>query len=191
MVLKSYGIKRQLAVWILGNFLGVAGIGLVYFSPFVTSIRGIPWTSLAIGLPIGIGQWIAFRSIAPISWLWIFTIPIGLTLGIMASIRGLWGFLDDESILALTLGAAPIAFCVGLVQWPLLWRHLGKTWIWPVSSTLGLGLGIGLILVSNMIDVFLLPILIVTLVYSLLTGLAIAWMPITVSMSNTGFADTT
>jgi hypothetical protein len=164
--------------WIVANFLGVAAIGasiLIY--PFLNFIpRGL-LSTLVIGLPIGIAQWVALRRVAPLSVLWVLTIPAGLLLFRVADpvLAGIWGFADDESVLALTVGTATIGLVVGLVQWLFLWRHFAKALAWLVGSAVGLGLGIWLVLVSNLIDYGLLSIIVVTLVYAIATGLVISW----------------
>jgi hypothetical protein len=169
---------RILLIWIFANFLGVGVIGVISWIPFLTSIRGILVSSLLIGIPIGFFQWLAIRRIAPISFLWIFTISAGLLLGIHSPISGIWGFLDDESVLSLTAICTMIGVIVGLAQWLILHGHFAKSLTWLLSSAAGIGLGIGLVLATNLIDQGLVAIILVTLVYSIATGLAISWMPV-------------
>jgi hypothetical protein len=88
-----------------------------------------------------------------------------------------WGFLDDESVLALTAGFATIAFFIGLAQWLLLRGHFTRSLVWLLSSVVGLGLGTGFVLVTNLIDQSgLVSIILVILVYATVTGLVITWL---------------
>ena len=168
--------------WIIANLLGVAAIGaLMLILPYLTSIPGMLVTSLMIGLPIGFAQWIALRRVAPISILWVLTISVGLLLGLAAIpilARIFWGFLDEESVLALTAGFTAIGLLVGLAQWLFLRGHFTRSLVWPLSSAVGLGLGIGLVLASNLIyQSEIISIILVFLVYTIATGLVMSWLP--------------
>jgi hypothetical protein len=176
MAREPYGARNLFVAWFVANFLGVAAVGALSLIPFLTSIRGRLVSTLIIGLPIGFAQWMALRRIAPISGIWVITISAGLLMGIDNPILGMWGFLDDESILGLTAGAATFAFLLGLAQWLFLRGRFARSLVWPVASAVGLGLGIGLALASDLMNQGLVPIIIVTLVYSALTGLAISWI---------------
>jgi hypothetical protein len=176
MAREPYGARNLFVAWFVANFLGVAAVGALSLIPFLTSIRGRLVSTLIIGLPIAFAQWMALRRIAPISGIWVITISAGLLMGIDNPILGMWGFLDDESILGLTAGAATFAFLLGLAQWLFLRDRFPRSLVWPVASAVGLGLGIGLALASNLMNQGLVPITIVTLVYSAVTGLAISWI---------------
>ena len=181
MARKLYEVGGVILGWIVANLLGVAAIGALSLIPFLTSIPGMLVSSLIIGLPIGFAQWIALRRVAPISILWVLTISAGLVLGLVVSpiLAGIfWGFLDDESVLSLTAAYTTIAFFVGLAQWLLLRGHFTKSLVWLLSSAVGLGLGTGLVLVSNLINQSgLVSIILVALVYAIVTGLVISWLP--------------
>src|SRR4030066_1934982 len=101
MARKFSGQGGVILGWIVVNLLGVAAIGALSLIPFLTSIPGIVVSSLIIGLPIGFAQWIALRRVAPISILWVLTVSAGLLLGLVAIpiLGGIWGSLDDESVL--------------------------------------------------------------------------------------------
>lgn len=165
--------------WIVANLLGVAAIVLI--PPFVKSIRGMLVSSLIIGLPIGFAQWIVLRRLAPISILWVLTISAGLVLGLMVSpiLAGIfWGFLNDESVLALTLAYTTIGLLVGLAQWLFLRGHFSNSLVWPLSSAAGLGLGTGLVLATNLVDQSgIISIILVALVYAITTGFVMLWLP--------------
>jgi hypothetical protein len=181
MARKLYGVRAVILGWIVANLLGVAAIGPLSLIAYLTSIRGRLGSSLAIGLPIGLAQWIALRRVAPISILWVLTISAGLLLGLAVGpmLAGvLWGSLDDESVLSLTAAYTTIGLVVGLVQWILLRGHFGKSLVWPLSSAVGLGLGTGLVLAANLIDQSgIVSIILVVLVYGIATGLVISWLP--------------
>jgi len=166
--------------WIVANLLGVAAIGALSLIPFLTSIPGILVSSLIIGLPIGFAQWIALRRVAQISILWVLTISAGLLLGLVVSpiLGGIWGFLDDESVLSLTAAYTTIGLLVGMAQWLFLRGHFAKSLVWLLSSAVGLGLGTALVLVTNLIHQSgIVSIILVAFVYALATGLVISWLP--------------
>jgi hypothetical protein len=160
--------------------LGVAAIGGLTLIPFLTSIPGVLVSSLIIGLPIGFAQWIALRRVAPISVLWVLTVSAGLLLGLVAIpiLGGIWGSLDDESVLSLTAAYTTIGLLVGMAQWLFLRGHFTKSLAWLLGSAVGLGLGIGLVLVSNLIHQSgIASIILVAFVYAIATGLVISWLP--------------
>ena len=182
MARKLYEVGRVILGWIVANLLGVAAIGvLVLILPFLTSIPGMLVSSLIIGLPIGLAQWIALRRVAPISILWALTISAGLLLGLVvvnSPISGIWGFLDDESVLSLTADCTTIGLLIGLAQWLFLRGHFTRSLVWPLSSAGGLGLGIGVVLASDLINQSgVISIILVFLVYTIATGLVKSWLP--------------
>ena len=182
MARKLYEVGRVILGWIVANLLGVAAIGvLVLILPSLTSIPGMVVSSLIIGLPIGFAQWIALRRVAPISILWALTISAGLLLGLVvinSPISGIWGFLGDESVLSLTAAYTTIGLLIGLGQWLFLRGHFTRSLVWPLSSAGGLGLGIGLVLASNLIHQSgVISIILVFLVYTIVTGLVKSWLP--------------
>ena len=180
MARKLYEVGGVILGWIVANLLGVAAIGALSLIPFLTSIPGILVSSLIIGLPIGFAQWIALRRVAPISILWVLTISAGLLLGLVVSpiLGGIWRSLDDESVLSLTAAYTTIGLLVGMAQWLFLRGHFTKSLVWLLSSAVGLGLGTGLVLVSNLIHQSgIVSIILVALVYAIATGLVISWLP--------------
>lgn len=181
MARKLFEVGGVILGWIAANLLGVAVLGaLILFVPFVRSASGRLATSLVIGLPIGIAQWIALRRVAPISILWVLTISAGLLLALVVGpILGgtLGGTLDDESVLAMSAFGATIGLCVGLVQWLFLQGHFTKSLVWPLGSAVGLGLGITLILVAELIDRSgEISAILVALVYATATGFVVSWL---------------
>ena len=180
MAWKLYEVRGVILGWIVANFLGVAAVGALSLVPFLRSIHGLLVGSLLIGLPIGFTQWIALRRIAPISILWVLTISAGLLLGLVVSplLAGILGFQSDESVRSLTAAYTTIGLLVGLAQWLFLRGHFAKALVWLLSSAVGLGLGMGLVLASGLIDHGLVSGILATLVYSIATGLAISWMQV-------------
>ncbi len=163
--------------------LAVAFVALVpYILPPVLPVRGgMLVSSLIVGFPIGLAQWIALRRVAPISVLWIFSIslalPLGLTILNSPMFLGALGFLDDESISAFMIGYAVIGLVVGLIQWVFLRGHFAKPLVWPPVSAAGLGLGMGLVL-ALISPSGMAPVILGVLVYALATGSVISWMRI-------------
>ena len=179
MARKLYEVGGVILGWIVANLLGVAAIGALSLIPFLTSIPGMLVSSLIIGLPIGFAQWIALRRVAPISILWVLTISAGLLLGLVVSpiLAGIWGFLEDESVLSLTAAYTTIGLLVGMAQWLFLRGHFTKSLVWLLSSAVGLGLGTSLVLVSNLIHQSgIISIILVVLVYAIATGLVMSWL---------------
>jgi hypothetical protein len=182
MARKLYEVGVVILGWVIANLLGVAAVGaLILILPFLKSISGMLVSSLIIGLPIGLAQWIALRRVAPISILWVLTVSAGLLLALVAINRavsaGTWGVLEDESVLSLTAAYTTIGLLVGLAQWLFLRGHFTKSLVWLLSSAVGLGLGTGPVLASNLINQSgMISIILVVLVYAIATGLVISWL---------------
>ena len=172
-------VRGSFLGWILANILGVAALGvLIVILPFLTTIPGMVASTLIIGLPIGLAQWIAIRRLAPISILWIFTISIGLllALGILRALPT-GGLVDDESIAVLTAGFAVMGFATGLIQWFLLRRQFTKSLVWLLGSTVGISLGSVLVLASDLVNKSgIISIILVVLLYATATGLTLEWL---------------
>jgi hypothetical protein len=181
MARKLDGVGGVILGWVVANLLGAAAIGPSSLILYLTSIPGRLGSSLAIGLPIGLAQWIALRRVAPISILWVLTISAGLLLGLAVGpmLAGVfWESLDDESVLTLTAAYTMIGLLVGTTQWLLLRGHFAKSLVWPLSSAVGLGLGTGLVLATNLVDQSgIVSIILVVLVYGIATGWVISWSP--------------
>jgi hypothetical protein len=182
MTQKLYKVGKIILGWIVVNALGVAAIAVVVsIFPFLTSIHGMLMSSLVIGLPIGFAQWIGLRRVAPISILWVLTASAGLVLGLVvvnSPIADIWGFLDEESALSLTAAYTTIGLLIGLAQWLLLESHFTRALVWPLSSAVGLGLGCGLVLATDLVyQSEVVSIILVFLMYTIATGLTKAWLP--------------
>jgi len=181
MARKLYGVGVVILGWYIANLLGVAAsAGLSLLLSYLTSIHGLLVSALIIGLPIGFAQWIALRRVAPISILWAITISVGLFLGLVVSpiLARIWGFQDDESVISMTAAYTTMGLLVGLAQWIFLRGQFTGAWVWPLSSALGFGLGLGLVLATNLIDRSgFISFFLAALVYAIATGLVIAWLP--------------
>jgi hypothetical protein len=93
-------------------------------------------------------------------------------------ISGIWGFLDDESVLSLTADCTTIGLLIGLAQWLFLRGHFTRSLVWPLSSAVGLGLGTGVVLASDLINQSgVISIILVFLAYTIATGLVKSWLP--------------
>ncbi|MGD8632989.1 MAG: hypothetical protein PVF85_05415 [Anaerolineales bacterium] len=185
-------------IWLLANLLGVALVGaLSFIAPFINFMPGMLVSSLIIGLPIGLAQWVVLRRVAPISPLWIFTIAVALPLGLLVLnsplISGIWGiFGDDESVLSLMAGYSTIGLLVGLVQWLFLRVHFTKSSVWLLSSAIGLGLGTALVIATSLIyQSGIISISLVVLVYAIATGSVISWMQVSSGDSGNHLVDAT
>jgi len=179
---KGVEIRSSFLIWIIANLLGFATLGaLIFILPFLKSIPGIVALALIIlCLPIGLSQWIALRRLAPISILWVLTIAIGLLLSVVVlrAVPGrTWEYVDDESVVVLAAIYTAFGFIVGLIQWFLLRRQFPNSLVWLLGSSLGSGLGFGLVLASGLISQSgIISSIIVVLVYASATGLALEWL---------------
>jgi predicted Abi (CAAX) family protease len=88
-----------------------------------------------------------------------------------------WEYVDDESVVVLAAVYTAIGFMVGLIQWFLLRRQFPNSLVWLLGSSLGPGLGFGLVLASGLISQSgIISSIIVVLVYASATGLALEWL---------------
>lgn len=183
MFLRSGLFKNPLVVWTAANYLGVMVLVLLLLLvPAAVSSLGLAGTALALTLPISLAQWLALRRFVSLSSLWVVSLPLSLLLAgwVLAWMPAEgWSLLglDDESVLALTLGYAIAGVLIGLPQWLLLRRHFaGAVW-WLVGSTVGLAGGFYLSLATDLINQAVpLVYLLVPLIYSLATGLVLMYL---------------
>lgn len=148
--------------------------------PYLGSAPGFFGSILVISIPISLAQWIALRRLFPISIFWVFSMPIFMLLTILF-IREIpnevWEIADDESPIVFTVGYLLFGIFIALPQWLLLRRHCSNSSIWLLGSSLGVGLGTGIVFATNMINKS--PIsayIIAVLVYSISTGLTLSWL---------------
>jgi hypothetical protein len=181
MARKLFGVGLVILGWFSVNVLGVAAsAGLSLLLSYLISIQGMLVSSLIIGLPMGFVQWIALRRVTQISMLWTLTISVGLFLGLVVSpiLARILGLQDDESVISLTAAYTTMGLLVGLAQWLVLRGQFTRAWVWPLSSALGFGLGLGLVLATDLINRSgIISFFLAVLVYAIATGLVIAWLP--------------
>ena len=174
-------LSNQFFRWLFANILGFGALGAsLLVIPSIMSISGIVSSTLIITIPIAFAQWIALRRILQTSILWILTIPIGLLLGILFNRVipvGLWQVVDNDSIAALTAGYFLIGFAIGLPQWLILRRHISKSGIWLLGSSIGVTAGFWIILVTDLINQSgIISYIVGGLVYSSVTGVFLSWL---------------
>jgi len=162
-------------IWVMANFIGFGAMGgLLLLFPSIMEVSGTLVITLIL-IPIGFCQWFVLRRIMQISILWIFTIPIGLLLGVLLNKIlpvGLSQVVDDESIAALTFGYVVMGFTIGLPQWLILRRQKSHSSVWLLGSTIGAAGGFWLILVTDLISISgIISYIVVVLVYTIVTGL--------------------
>jgi hypothetical protein len=108
------------------------------------------------------------------------------------ALGGILGFLDDESVLLLTLIYTSIGLLVGVAQWLFLRAHFNRSLIWLLANAVGFGLGIAIVLVTNLIDESgIASIVLVTFVYAITTGAVISWFLRSKIKSDSILPDTT
>jgi len=173
--------NKSLFVWISANILGFAALGVLLFAfPTLMSVSGFVPIFLTISIPIGIAQWLALRHILRTSFLWVFTVPVGVLLAVAIYRIAPYGMLsnvDDESILALTSGYFVLGLSIGLPQWLLLRSQLAKSSIWLLSSSIAVAAGFWLVLITDTINRSgILSAIVVVLVYPIITGLTLFWL---------------
>ncbi len=153
---KFSSLSVQFLTWLFANMLGYGALGaLIVTFPILMRIPGMVASILILGLPIGLAQWIALRRIVQTSIAWIISIPIGILLAFLITRvipDGLWPGMDDESIAGLTTAYLIVGFAIGLPQWYILRRHLARSSIWLLGSSIGVGASFWLILVTDLIN---------------------------------------
>jgi hypothetical protein len=167
--------------WIVGNLLGWIFISaLIVTLPILKSIPSFVAPLLILTIPFGLAQWLVLRRFIPLTLLWVFTILIGWLLSylIFAAIpESLWPFVDDEATATLTFMFTVVGAAMGLPQWLILRRKLTKAVLWILGSSLGVGLGFGLVLATDLINQSeFISYTVVVLVYGIATGSTLAWL---------------
>jgi len=181
MARKLFGVWFVILGWYIVNLLGRCGECWVKPPPLISDIY--PWHA---GVSSDHRSADRFCSMdcaspgSPISIFWTITVSVGLFLGLVVSpiLARIWGFQDDESIISLTAAYTTMGLLVGLAQWSFLRGQFTRSWVWPLSSALGFGLGLGLVLATNLIDRSgIVSFFLAALVYAIATGLVLAWLP--------------
>ena len=172
---------RAFLSWIVGNLLGWIFISALLITlPILKSIPSFVAPFLILTIPIGLAQWLVLRRFIPLTLLWVFTILIGWLLSylIFAAIPGsLWQIVDDEATATLTFMLTVVGAAMGLPQWLILRHKFTKAVLWILGSSLGVGLGFGLVLATDLINQSeFISYTVVVLVYGIATGSTLSWL---------------
>ncbi len=172
---------KALLTWVLANFIGFGLLGLFSLAQPAIPSRLFGRIAFLLSLvPLSLAQWLALRRIAPVSGLWILTVPLGLLLGGAITFYQLipdafWQTFGDESVFSLTFGVLLIGLLVGLPQWLILRPRFPGSSLWLLGSAGGLGFGFWLVLATDLINrPGIIASAIVVLVYTLTTGLTLS-----------------
>jgi len=168
-------------LWIAGNLLGWLVLSaLLTALPFLKTIHGLFAAPILIGVPLGLAQWLVLRRLITLSPLWVLAFPVGWFLSslIPATIPGsLWQIADPESVITLTVLYVIMGAIMGLPQWLILRRKLPRAALWIPGSSLGMGLGFCLVLVTGLINRSeFISYTVVVLVYGIATGIILWWL---------------
>jgi hypothetical protein len=138
---------------------------------------------LSIALPISIAQWFALRRFIPVTLLWIISAPLGLLLAILMIQyipTSTWNYLDGEAPGVLITLYLAMGFVFSLPQWLILRRYCEKASLWIVGTTLSFTLGMGVVIITEMINRSgVVAFIFVSLVYIIGTGLTFSWLMVT------------
>jgi len=173
--------NRMLLYWSVGNLLGWAFLLVLRtVLPGITSNSGFFAALLVLGIPFGLVQWLVLRRFIPVSPLWVATMPVSWFLFYVVAYllpESLWQNVNDEAASTLTIGYLVLGALMGLPQWPMLRRRLARAALWIVGSSLGVGLGFGIVLFTGFISEYeYISYTIVVLVYSIITGSLLSWL---------------
>ena len=142
--------------------------------PHVRSIPGFFVALLVVGILFGLAQWLVLRHFIPVSPLWVVTIPISWFLFYFIAYiipDSLLQNVDDEAASTLTIGFLVLGAVMGLSQWLILRRKLTRAALWLLGSSLGVGLGFGIVLATGLINQYEgISYWVVIFVYSITTG---------------------
>jgi hypothetical protein len=178
-------ISKSFIIWMVANILGIcatAALPLLLESLLDTLRSGVVLVSFFIfSFPISLAQWLALRIFSRTSVLWIFTIPVSIELYFLIyryiPEGGLRNIADSESIAVLTSGYLLIGFIIGLLQWLILRRQFARSALWLLGSTAGVGFSFWLILATDLINQsVILAFIVAILIYTVTTGLVLAWL---------------
>ena len=177
----NHKTNRMFLYWNLGNLLGWAFLlALRTALPDVESNSYFFVGLLILGIPFGLAQWLVLRRFLPVSPLWVMTIPISwFFFYFIAYIipESLWQNVDDEAASTLTLGFLVMGAMMGVSQWFILRRKLTRAALWILGSSLGVGLGFGIVLATGLMNQSeSISFWVVILVYSITTGSLLSWL---------------
>ena len=168
-------------IWIAANLLGFISMSVLLIAlPILKSIPASVGQQIIIVVPFGLAQWLVLRRLISLSPIWVLTFPVGLFLSslIPASIpESLWQIIGSESPVTLTVIYIIMGAVMGLPQWLILRRKLSKAALWILGSSLGVGLGFGLVLVTGLINQSeYISYVVVVIIYGIATGIILSWL---------------
>lgn len=169
---------KAFLIWCVANLLGFSIPALVLLLvPGLTAISGLLSTTLIISLPLSIAQWIALRRIMPVSALWILSLPASILVFVML-IREIperfFPDADSEILIVMVIFSIIAGLIIGLPQWLILHREHGKDSIWLLGTVLGIALGAGLVIGTDLVNQSGIAAYIITvLAYTIATGLTL------------------
>lgn len=173
------GIRSAFFTWVVANILGLSVPPLILFLvPSLSAVSGLLSTTLIVSLPLSFSQWAALRRILPVSGLWIISIPLSV-LAFVLIIREIperfMGFLGTETLPVLTALGVGIGFLIGLPQWLMLRKVCERASLWLLGSALGIGLGAGILIATDLVNYSgLAGYILVALLYVAATGLCLS-----------------
>ncbi len=89
----------------------------------------------------------------------------------------LWRIVDDEATVTLAIIYTAYGTTIGLAQWVILRRHFARSSVWVLGSSVGIGLGFGLVLATDLINRSgFISGIVVVLVYGIATGSILSWL---------------
>ena len=156
-------IKPTISFWLLWIFVTSIGsvIGFLVSPLFIPLFSGdwyldfyISLINMVIsGFLIGLGQWIILRKRFKNVWGWVFTIAIGLPLGVCMGLFGIAVKLpasDFYPAYVTGITTCVAGLIIGIFQWLVLRAKFGNGFTWTLVSMLSWGLGItGPLLISQ------------------------------------------
>jgi len=175
----SYDSRKAFLFWSVANILGLTIPPLVlYFVPSLTAISGLFTTTLIISLPLSVAQWIALRRSLPVSVLWTLTIPVCILVIVLIIRKVPEDLLESvDSYTEFFISSLLFGFIIGLPQWLILRRQADHASIWLLGSALGVGLGVGLVISTDLVNLSgILAYVFAVLCYVVATGLTLAWL---------------
>lgn len=160
---------------------------MILLLPYLNIPLGFLSSVLIIALPISIAQWLALRRFLPITFSWIFAAPLGLLLAILMVKYipvSTWEYLDSEASEVLITLYLAMGIIFSLPQWVILRRYCEKASLWILGTTLGFTLGVGIVIITDLINRSgIVAFILVSLVYTIGTGLSFNWLLATTDQS--------
>ncbi len=142
--------------WLVASSVGLM-IGLAVYLPLAVvlgdELEVVPRTLVsaagggALGLSLGVAQWLLLRRRSPDQGRWVLASVAGGTVGgtgalVAADIMG--AAMGTDFITNLVAGGAFLGASLGMAQWLLMRQRFARTGWWVVASTVGLSLGLGI-----------------------------------------------